>query len=279
MTLPAPPPVFTAHLFSKIEGLLLDLLRGLDRVDWERPTLAPGWTVKDVAGHLLDTAVRKLSLCRDGWTSAGLRPRPNEDLVAFVNRVNADGVAWGRRVSPQMLIEFIEPVSSDYVRYHESLDPFAEAAFGVSWAGEARSLNWFDTAREYTERWHHQQQIRLAVGRSGIDTRELYHPVLDCFMRALPFTYRGLERPAGTLARFTVSGDAGGAWFLYRVVGGWQLTTEAPGQPASETTIPESIAWRLFTRGIDRHEARGQIQVAGDEELGHEILQMVSIVG
>src|SRR5688572_32295034 len=45
----------------------------------------------------------------------------------------------------------------------------------------------FDTAREFTERWHHQQQIRLATNRPGIMTRELYYPVLDCFMRALPF--------------------------------------------------------------------------------------------
>ena len=31
-------------------------------------------------------------------------------------------------------------------------------------AGEAVSANWFDVAREFTERWHHQQQIRLAIG-------------------------------------------------------------------------------------------------------------------
>ena len=42
-------------------------------------------------------------------------------------------------------------------RYYESFDPFAPAVFAVSWAGEAISLNWFDTARELTERWHQQQ--------------------------------------------------------------------------------------------------------------------------
>jgi hypothetical protein len=48
-------------------------------------------------------------------------------------------------------------------RFHKSLDPLAPAAFAVSWAGEETSSNWFDTARELTERWHHQQQIRLAT--------------------------------------------------------------------------------------------------------------------
>jgi uncharacterized protein (TIGR03083 family) len=279
MSLPPPPPILTAQLFPRIEALLLELLRSLDATDWERPTLAPGWTVKDVAGHLLDTSVRKLSVCRDGWTNPDVGPRPGEDLVAFVNRVNRDGVAFWRRLSPRMLIALLEPASVEYTRYHQSLDPFAEAAFGVSWAGETRSLNWFDTAREYTERWHHQQQIRVAVGRPGIETRDLYHPVLDCFMRALPFTFRDVERPAGTLARFTVSGEAGGTWFLHRAPNDWQLTAEAVGKAVSETIIPQSIAWRLFTKGIDRGEAAAQVEVRGDEELGRGILGMVSIVG
>jgi uncharacterized protein (TIGR03083 family) len=276
-SLSAPAPIFTAHLFAPLEARLIELLRGLDAGDWERPTLASGWTVKDVAGHLLDTSLRKLSACRDGWTLLG--PREGEDLVAFINRLNLEGVGFLARLSPHLLTAIIETASAQYVTYHESLDPFGEATFAVSWAGEGRSLNWFDTAREYTERWHHQQQIRLAVGRPGIETCELYHPVLDCFMRALPFTYRGLDRPPGTLARFFVSGECGGTWFLHRSPDGWQLVSEAAGRPASETTIPESIAWRLFTKGIDRREARAQLHISGDEELGLGVLQMVAIVG
>ena len=81
--------------------------------------------------------------------------------------------------------------------YYQSLDPFEDAPFPVSWAGESRSPNWFHLAREFTERWHHQQQIRLATERDGIMTRELYHPVLECFMRALPFAFRDKAvRPA-----------------------------------------------------------------------------------
>jgi len=74
----------------------------------------------------------------------------------------------------------------------------------VSWAGEEESANWFDTAREFTERWHHQQQIRLAVNKPGIVTREFYFPVLDCFMRALPYAYapcrENLERCGNSIS-------------------------------------------------------------------------------
>jgi RNA-directed DNA polymerase len=43
--------------------------------------------------------------------------------------------------------------------FHESLDPFAPAACNVSWAGEQTSLNWFDTARELTERWETKTRV------------------------------------------------------------------------------------------------------------------------
>jgi len=105
-------------------------------------------------------------------------------------------------------------------RFHESLDPFAPAVFNVSWAGEKQSLNWFDTARGLTERWHHQQQIHLATNRPSLLEPELYHPVLDCFMRGLPYLYRDVEAPPGTLVLVQVSGQCGGCWFLSK---GWQL--------------------------------------------------------
>ena len=127
--------------------------------------------------------------------------------------------------------------------------------------------------------WHHQQQIRLGVGKPGIITPELYHPVLDCFMRALPFTYRDQVRGAGTAAHFHVSGDCGGSWYLHRDAGGWQLTESPAAAPLSETTIPQEIAWRIFTKGISRDSARSQLRVSGDAELGWHVLGMIAIVG
>ncbi|HEX8764807.1 MAG TPA: hypothetical protein VF740_06575, partial [Candidatus Acidoferrum sp.] len=137
---------------------------------------------------------------------------------------------------------------------------------------------WFDTAREYTERWHHQQQIRLAVERPGILTRELYYPVLDCFMRALPFTYRNVSAAVGTVVRITVSGECGGSWNLRSGDSGWVLTERHQDQPAAETIIPQEIAWRIFTKGIDRASALSQVQASGDAALAHHVLSMVSIV-
>jgi hypothetical protein len=62
----------------------------------------------------------------------------------------------------------MEVATKSLAELHASRDPFAMAPYGVSWAGEEKSANWFDTAREFTERWHHQQQIRLAVMDSAL---------------------------------------------------------------------------------------------------------------
>src|SRR5262245_58367103 len=161
----------------------------------------------------------------------------------------------------------MEQTSREAARYYASLDPFAPARFGVSWAGESESANWFDVARELTERWHHQQQIRLAVSDPedtarlrAIMTPELYHPVLDCFMRALPFHYRSVSAPPGTGVTIEVSGECGGEWHLYR--GDMWLLTGAPaGTVAATVTIPQDLAWRLFTKGLTRDAAREQVRV------------------
>jgi hypothetical protein len=117
------------------------------------------WKVRDVAAHLLDTALRKLSMVRDACYLEAIDIRSPQDLVVVVNRLNREGVIVYRRLSPALLIGMMKAVGEESASFHETLDPFAPAAFAVSWAGETESLNWFDTARELTQRWHRQQQI------------------------------------------------------------------------------------------------------------------------
>jgi uncharacterized protein (TIGR03083 family) len=272
-------PIFTAHLFPGLEARLIDLLRSLSPEDWEKQTLAPNWKVKDVAAHLLDTQVRKLAAARHGYKAENSKKLSPEKLVALINTLNAEGVRQYRELSPAELISRMETASRESAEYHRALDPFARAMFPVSWAGEEESRNWFDTAREFTERWHHQQQIRVAVAKPGIMTREFYFPVLDCFLRALPHMYRDMPAQPGSLAHFNVSGACGGSWYLFRDGGAWKLIASPDGEKISETTIPQEIAWRIFTKGIAAEEARSQVHIAGDQTVGGHILKMIAIVG
>jgi uncharacterized protein (TIGR03083 family) len=257
---------------------LIDLLRSLTPSEWEMQTIVQSWTVRDVAAHLLDTVLRKLSMVRDGTYVEAVDLRSPQDLAALVNRLNHEGVTVYRRLSPNVLTDLMKLACEQSARFHESLDPFAPAAFGVSWAGEEKSLNWFDTARELTERWHHQQQIRLATNRPGIMTPDLYHPVLDCFVRGLPYLYRSVDAPAATAILLEISGDCGGEWILGREAAGWALWTVCVGEVAASVTIPQELAWRVFTKGIDRSSAWSRIEIRGDRKLGERVLELIAIV-
>jgi uncharacterized protein (TIGR03083 family) len=262
-----------------VDEKLIDLLGSLTASEWDLQTIAPLWKVRDVAAHLLDTTLRKLSLVRDKWQVEAVDIHSSQDLVTLVNHLNREGVTVYRRLSPQILIDMMKVACEQSASFHESLDPLAPAAFPVSWAGEVTSLNWFDTARELTERWHHQQQIRLATNRPGLMTPDFYGPVLDCFMRGLPHHFRDVEAPIGTALLLEITGECGGFWCLARGLAGWSLAKPSSGDFAVRVTIPQELAWRLFTKGINRDSARGQVEIRGNRDLGERVLHMTTIVG
>jgi uncharacterized protein (TIGR03083 family) len=272
-----PGPILCAHLLREVDATLVELLGSLRADEWDLATVAPDWRVRDVAAHLLDGVLRKLSLVRDRWSVEEPSIRSLHDLVALVNRLNREGVTVFRRLSPSILISWMTVACDESAAFHESLDPFAPAVFAVSWAGQERSLNWFDTARELTERWHHQQQIRHATGRPGLMIPELYRPVLDCFMRGLPHAYRRVEAEPGTVVRVEVSGDCGGVWQIEREAPDWALVRPVD-RWNSRIVVPQEIAWRVFTRGIPRAEAEMHVRIEGNRELGIHVLQVTAIV-
>lgn len=271
-------PILGAHLIRSVDDKLIDLLRSLHPDEWDIQTVASLWKVRDVVAHMLDTALRKLSMLRDSCVVEAVEIRSPQDVVTLVNRLNREGVAVYRRLSPRVLIEMMHIACQQSASFHESLDPLAPAAFAVSWAGEEHSLNWFDTARELTERWHHQQQIRLATNRPGIMLPSLYHPVLDCFMRGLPYAYRAVDAPQGTIILLEISGDCGGYWALSKGATRWGFIKQLSGDFACKVIIPQDLAWRLFTKGIDRDLARALISVEGSQELAEGVLQLTAIV-
>jgi hypothetical protein len=79
--------------------------------------------------------------------------------------------------------------------------------------------------------------------------------------------------------QFDISGEWGGTWWLQRDGNSWRLVNRALAEPASRVTIPHEIAWRVFTKGIDRKSAAAQAQVEGDRQLGSPVLLMTAIVG
>jgi uncharacterized protein (TIGR03083 family) len=275
------PAIDTLPLFAGERAALLELLVDLSASDWDAPTVCPGWSVKDVAAHLLGDDIGRLSWGRDGYANpafaAGLDIATLPGLVAAIDRQNAVWVAGTRRFSPRLLIELLKVTGELTEDYFISLDMTA-LGMPVDWAGPEPAPVWLDVAREYTERWVHQQHIRDAVGKPGLKERRWFAPVLDAFVRGLPRVLRGAPSPGGTMLRLVISGDAGGEWIALRQNGEWMLGT-APGMAVDAIIeLDEDRAWRLFTKGISKEEARKGARIEGDEALAERALDTVAIL-
>ena len=269
-TAPQPlPPTLAAHLFPPLGRELVALLRSLSVDDWNRNTVCRAWTVKDIAAHLLDTALRRLSVGRDAHV---LAPPPlpitgYRDLVGVLHGLNAEWVTAMRRVSPQLLTELLAWVEPPLAEHLASVDPWAPAVFGVAWAGEESSPGWFDVARELTERWLHQQQIRLAVGAPPLADVETSAAVFDTFLRALPHTFSRLHAPAGTELALEVRGARTLGYTLRCDERRWQLLGGTAVAPAAHVSLDEQTAWLLLTKGMPGAAARERATIAGDAAL------------
>lgn len=272
-------PVFLVDLFPGLHAELMTLLRGLDSRDWLRPTACALWSVKDIAAHLLDGSLRRLSFGRDGLEAALDSPVSSySDLVAYLNRLNAQWIGASQRLSPQVLIELLDFTSGQVHAFFRSLDPHSPALFSVAWAGDEVSPNWFDTAREYTERWLHQQQIREAVGAPGLTARRWLHPTLDVFMRALPFSYREVEARPGSSVRFEITGEAGGVWTLVREAQEWSLYNGSGAAFDARVSLDQETAWKLFSKGLDQDSRKRGIQIQGEWRLGQPVLDALAVM-
>jgi hypothetical protein len=271
------PPIDTLPLFPVINKKLISFLKTLPLADWQKQTVARQWVVKDVVAHLLDGNFRRISLHRDGWSATPDKViNSYTDLVDYLNTLNADWVKATRRLSPPILIELLEKTNETVYQLFLQFDPFAEAVYPVSWAGENVSYNWFDIAREYTERWLHQQQIRDTVGDNEMLAKDLYHPFLHTFMQAWPFTMKDIPAAEATILKTTITDT--GEWYLKRENNTWKLTEAQEGNITTETIIDGPVAWKLFSKSIRKENITGGVAIKGERLLGEKILDMISVM-
>ena len=268
------------HLFPPERASLVGLLESLSVEQWQAETVCPGWSVKDVALHLLGDDLGLLSRRRDGFAPPEAPGEPGgwQEQMASLDRLNQTWVEAARRISPPLLRELLVFTGEATWRYLASLDPFALEG-RVSWVGPEPVPNWLDVAREYTERWTHQQQIRDAVGVPGLKEPAFLGPVLATFVHALPRAFTGVQAPEGTAVEVVVGGEAGGCWVLTRTRDAWRLAVGTAAEPLARVALDAETAWRLWTKGIGQDAARAAVSIAGDRALGRRVLDAVAIIG
>ncbi len=268
-------PIYTLPLFSKLDILLQDTLRNISVEDWQQPTISPQWTVGDIAAHLLDGNLRALSMLRDQYF--GESPKEGEALVPFLNRLNAEWIRVATRLSPQVILHLLQQSGEEYRSFLHSLDPWATATFAVAWAGEEESANWFHIAREYTEKWHHQAQIRMALGHlSPLLESDLYLPFLDTSVRVIPHHFEAYQGKGNSM-QIVVKDLAKATYTFVKSEAGWQQTA-SKAQLSTKIVLEKAHAWRYFVKGIRRDQAEHFCQWEGEKDLFEHFLEAKAIM-
>jgi uncharacterized protein (TIGR03084 family) len=179
------------------------MLVDISEDDWERPTPASGWTVRDQLSHLayFDGAARLSMVDPDAFRAA--RAEAVADIEKFVDAT----LAYGQGIPGSELLD----------RFTEERRALVEAALAmpegvrVPWYGPDMAVPSTVTAR-IMETWAHGQDVADALGVARPPTARIRH-VCDIGIRARPFSYRnkGLE-PPDTPLRVELTAPDGTVW-------------------------------------------------------------------
>jgi uncharacterized protein (TIGR03083 family) len=197
--------------------------------------------VADVVAHVLGDVMGRIGR---GAGAGRVAPAPGEPLGVFLDRINDEWVVAWRRASPALLVDLLRwagPAHDDGW-WRGALD---DPSLGVSWAGVDPAPLWFDAARDLTEYWVHEQQVRSAVGRQDPDP-EMLAVVLDVFARGLPYTL-GRSESLG-IDRFRLVAEPAGSWVLGHRDGRWSVDD---GDAATTVGFDADDLWRRWTRQPD----------------------------
>lgn len=276
-----PEPIDTRPLIQQIDRELINLLKTFSPGEWNRK-VNQNWSVKDTAAHLLDGNLRRLTSQRDRYPVPG-PPDASEDhssLVKYLANLNQEWVDVSKRFSPGLLIDLFEFTSQKTAQMYESTEMDSEAIFPVSWAGHETSPAWFDIAREYSEKWYHQQQIREVTARDLLTEEKWIEPLINTFMRGMPFAYDkhapGCE--PGTEVQITISDGFIQLWVIRNDDESWKLYLGKAGNPVFTIQAKADIAWRILAKWKKYEELESKLWVDGDTAFIKPFMRFIGFV-
>jgi uncharacterized protein (TIGR03083 family) len=151
----------------------LEMLLGLDRDVWERPTDCTRWTVKDVAAHIVGETEAFASL-REFVHQWRLAPRVRREIGAheLIDGVNEVQVRERRALSPAQLIERMADRTEAAARLRERLPGPVRAVPVTFPAVGRRSVGYLVDLVITRDVWMHRVDISRAAGADLVLTPE-----------------------------------------------------------------------------------------------------------
>lgn len=251
------------HVWSSID----DLVAGLDDDEWRRPTALPGWDIQATVAHIIGTESMLLGL--DPAHEPLEQPWPDHvrnDIGAF----NERWVAGLAASAPAEMLERYRSVTDQRRRALEAVD--ADTWDAETWTpagpdsyGRFMRIRVFDC-------WLHDQDIRDALGTVGHTSGPAVDLALQEMAVAMPYVVgKKAGAPTGSAVTLRLTGDEGRD--LHIAVGERATLVDALDDEATTTvTMPVGTFVRLAGGRQSVDEARPSIEVTGDTELGHGVV-------
>jgi uncharacterized protein (TIGR03083 family) len=278
MSPPVEPPHDYVGLFAVERDRLSGLLDGLAADAWRKPSPCPGWSVLDLACHLLGDDLGALARHRDGHF--GTMPPPGTtpaQFPAWLDNLQDEWVRAARRISPRTVVDLLCWTGPQLAQAFSAQDPTARTA-SVSWASPDPVPAWLDHARELSEYWIHRQQILQALGRPQDLTPGLAGPVLDALRWAWPHCLSSSKTTPANYLTIQVTGEVTRTWHLVATGDGWEYRDHPGSHPVATLTMTTDQAWRLLTNNLPS-TARETLQASGDQAILDILLSTRAIIG
>ncbi len=175
-------------------------LMGLQEWQWDLPTPAEGWTVRDSISHLAHIDEVAVALISGDNT-------PLEQAAKIGVRFNDIGLNKGRSMSPEGVLRWWREARSREMELLAGCDPKQR----IPWFAMPMGARAFATAR-LMETWAHGLDCYDALGIEPKDTDRLRHVALLAYL-ARPYAYQvnGLQMPDRPL-RLELTLPSGAHW-------------------------------------------------------------------
>lgn len=246
---------------------LAELLSPLSEDEWLTPSPCPGWTVKDLAAHVIGT-----ELTLEGQPS----PELTEEVRAqehVRNDIGAINEAWVDSFRTKPGTEVLAALREVAGRRAQALAAMSQEEFDAdSWtpAGPG-SYGRFMQIRVY-DCWIHEQDMRMALGRPGHLSGPQAEQSLDEVARALGFIVgKKAGAPQGSAVEIELTGPTTRRLFV-SVDGRAAVVDSLPGEPTAKVTMPFDLFIPIASGRVPADPAAAGVVLSGDADLAARVV-------
>lgn len=273
-------------LFAPLTQRFLEDLKKVPVESFDRKTCYPNWRVKDILSHMVQTAMGRLSRQRDAYPQDRVAsPLSFDQVRKIIEQSNNHWEKATAGLSPRILLDLFSQHEMQLADFLSRQPLDTPAFFPVDWSIES-SKNWLDIAREYTERWHHQQQIREALGLQDCYAPEFFEPVVETLMLGVTKWYAEVSAVEGTSLTILVDGTSGGVWTMTKSKTDWILTKDpqrsasalSKDSKGSRVRMNQETFWKFMTRSEPVNELIEKMEFSQNSDLCRQFLQAKAIM-